>query len=309
MKLLVLSDLHLEFADMVVPANAAFDMAVLAGDIVCPGSKAMAWARRPSTLQRAKAVLLVPGNHEYYDRVMPDELTAMRRAAEQAVTPPVHLLDCDSVVIDGVRFLGCSLWTDFELRIDTADGLASDVNKGMAAARKSMVDYRTISVLAAAPVAGASTVRKLRPERSPYAMGQRRPEDEPPTLRNFIGASVRRLTPEDTLALHRTQRAWLQRALAEPFDGPTVVVTHHGPHRASLAPRFAADWVSTAFISELPPSFFDVPVLWIHGHTHASFDYRVGRCRVLCNPRGYQIGRMVVPENPHFDPALVVDVG
>ena len=96
MKLLVLSDLHLEFADMAVPADAAFDVAVLAGDIVCPGSKAMAWARRPSALQRAKAVLLVPGNHEYYDSVMPDELAAMQRSAERASNPPVHLLDCDA---------------------------------------------------------------------------------------------------------------------------------------------------------------------------------------------------------------------
>jgi Icc-related predicted phosphoesterase len=277
MKLLVLSDLHLEFADMAVPAGAAFDVAVLAGDIVCPGSKAMAWARRPSTLQHAKAVVLVPGNHEYYDSVMPHELAAMRRSAAASANPTFHLLDCDRAVIAGVRFLGCTLWTDFELRIDTAEGPASDVGKGMAAARRSMVDYRTISVLDAAPVAGAAAIRKL--------------------------------TPEDTLVLHHAHRAWLQQALAEPFDGPTVVVTHHGPHRGSLAPRFAADWVSTAFISELPTSFFEVPVLWIHGHTHASFDYRVGRCRVLCNPRGYQIGRMVVPENPRFDAGLVVDIG
>ncbi len=277
MKLLVLSDLHLEFADMAVPADAAFDVAILAGDIVCPGSKAVAWAHRPATLRRAKAVVLVPGNHEYYDRVMPDELAAMRRLAGQSANPPVYLLDCDTVVIDGVRFLGCTLWTDFELRIDTADGPVSDVDRGIAAARRTMVDYRTIDVIASAPPPGAPKTRKL--------------------------------TPEDTLALHRTQRAWLQQALAEPFDGPTVVVTHHGPHRGSLAPRFAADWVSTAFVNELPPSFFDVPGLWVHGHTHSSFDYRVGNCRVLCNPRGYQIGRMGVPENPRFDAGRVVEIG
>ncbi|KNZ30798.1 MAG: metallophosphoesterase [Methylibium sp. NZG] len=280
MKLLVLSDLHLEFADMAVPAGADFDVAVLAGDIVCPGSNALAWARRASTLERAKAVVLVPGNHEYYDGVMPDELAAMRRAARddarRSISPPAHLLDGDVAVIDGVRFLGCTLWTDFELRIDTADGPVSDVARGMAAARRSMVDYRTIDVVDPAPQDGARSTRKL--------------------------------TPEDTLALHRTQRAWLQRALAEPFDGPTVVVTHHGPHRGSLASHFAADCVSTAFISELPPSFFDVPSLWIHGHTHASFDYRVGRCRVLCNPRGY-ISAKGLPENPRFNAGLVVQVG
>jgi Icc-related predicted phosphoesterase len=277
MKLLVLSDLHLEFADMAVPAAAEFDVAILAGDIVCPGSSAVAWAQRPSTLQRAKAVVLVPGNHEFYDRLMPDELAAMRRLAEASASPPVHLLDCDPVVIDGVRFVGCTLWTDFELRIDTAEGPVSDVARGIAAARRSMVDYRTIDVIDPSPAPGAPGTRKLN--------------------------------PEDTLALHCAQRAWLQQVLAEPFEGPTVVITHHGPHRRSLASRFAADWVSTAFINELPSSFFEVPVLWVHGHTHASADYRVGACRVLCNPRGYQVGRMAMPENPQFDAGLVVEIG
>ena len=276
MKLLVLSDLHLEFSDLAIPADAAFDVAVLAGDIVCPGSLAMAWVRRQPALQRAQAALLVPGNHEYYDRLMRDELALMRSAAEQSDRPAVHLLNCDAAVVGGVRFLGCTLWTDFEERIDAHGGPVSGPAKGIAAARRSMVDYRTIDVVDPAPARGAPAIRKL--------------------------------TPEDTLSLHRMHRAWLAQALAEPFDGPTVVITHHGPHRGSLAPRFAGDWVLTAFITELPPSFFEVPVLWIHGHTHTSFDYRVGRCRVLCNPRGYQWGYMALPENTRFDAGLVVTV-
>ena len=43
MKLLVLSDLHLEFSDLVLPEHIDFDIAILAGDIVCPGSKVAAW--------------------------------------------------------------------------------------------------------------------------------------------------------------------------------------------------------------------------------------------------------------------------
>jgi 3',5'-cyclic AMP phosphodiesterase CpdA len=292
MKLLALSDLHLEFCDLQVPADASFDVAVLAGDIFCPGTAVVGWVQGQRALQRARAVILVPGNHEYYDRVMPDERAAMRRlCAESAAAgaTPVHLLDCDSVVIDGVRFLGCTLWTDFELRIDTPEGPSSDVARGMAAARKCMVDYRTISV----PLDARATAAHAPVGQTPEPGGQ----------------ATRKLTAEDTLALHRAHRAWLAAALAEPFDGPTVVVTHHGPHRDSLAPAFAADWASTAFISELPPSFFEVPVLWIHGHTHTSFDYRVGSCRVLCNPRGYQRRNREVPENLRFDAGRVVGLG
>jgi len=145
------------------------------------------------------------------------------------------------------------------------------------------VDYRTICVVDPAPASRGSSEEGDAPR-------------------------IRMLTPEDTLELHRAHRAWLQQALAEPFDGPTVAVTHHGPHRGSLAGKYAADWVSTAFINELPASFFEVPVLWVHGHTHCSFDFRVGGCRVVCNPRGYQLGGMQRPENPEFDPARVIDV-
>jgi hypothetical protein len=46
--------------------------------------------------------------------------------------------------------------------------------------------------------------------------------------------------------------------------------------------------------------------LWVHGHTHDSFDYVVNGTRVVCNPRGYaQYG---VNENPRFDPGFVIDI-
>jgi predicted phosphodiesterase len=271
MKLLLLSDLHLEFADLALPDTLDFDVAVLAGDIVCPGSAVVDWVKVSAALGRAKAVVMVNGNHEYYDSVLQHEAQAMMDAARQFEPLPLHLLDCGAQIIDGVRFVGCTLWTDFELHIDTPTGPVSDRDRGLGAAARAMADYRTI-----------------------------RWDDG--------DGAERRLTPHDTLRLHRLQRDWLGRALAEPFDGPTVVVTHHGPHRGSLVPRFAADWVSAAYISELPERFFEVPALWVHGHTHSSRDYRVGGCRVICNPRGYQWAGMTRPENHGFDPGLVVEV-
>ena len=277
MKLLVLSDLHLECADLTLPDSVDFDVAILAGDIVNPGSELAAWVRATPALQRSRAIVAVSGNHEHYDRVMQHEIAAMHAAARALPSPPLHLLDCDQVVVDGVRFLGCTLWTDFALPIDTTEGPCSDPQRGITVASRGMADYRAIGWL---DEAAASA-----------------------------GTAPRKLTPYDTLRLHCMQRAWLEAALAEPFDGSTVVVTHHGPHRASLAPRFAADWVSTAYLSELPRHFFEVPALWVHGHTHTSHDYQVGGCRVLCNPRGYPLQGRPMPENTAFDAARVVQVG
>jgi len=115
-------------------------------------------------------------------------------------------------------------------------------------------------------------------------------------------------------AIHRESRAWLERQLAVPFDGKTVVVTHHAPHPGSIHPRFAGSPLNAAFISDLTP-LLDRVDLWIHGHVHDSVDYRVGRARVIANPRGYPKNRKVAQspqqlewENPLFDPALVVEL-
>jgi Icc-related predicted phosphoesterase len=114
----------------------------------------------------------------------------------------------------------------------------------------------------------------------------------------------RRLSPAETLHDHRLARAFLSAELARPFPGPTVVVTHHGPHPSSIAARFEGDPINAAFVSDLSDLItVHQPTLWVHGHTHTSFDYRLANTRVLCNPKGYRT------ENPVFDPQLVVDLG
>ena len=193
--------------------------------------------------------------------------------AEEARSAGVHHLHMDRLTVGGVRFLGCTLWSDFGLGIVHGGSHRVDPTRAMAECQRYLVDYRAINFL---------EERDHRP------------------------VAVRALRAADTLGMHLEERAWLQRALAEPFEGPTVVVTHHAPHRNSLAERYADDWVSAGFVSDLPAKFFEIPRLWVHGHTPTRFDYRVGDCRVVCNPRGYR--------RPHggfeadFDPALVIEV-
>ena len=112
-------------------------------------------------------------------------------------------------------------------------------------------------------------------------------------------------TPADSCALFAEQHAWLASVLKIPFDGPTVVITHHAPTPRSVHPRFAQSLVSAAFASDCT-ALMGQAVLWIHGHTHDSFDYTVDGTRVLCNPRGYCPQGVV--ENPDFNPSLCVDV-
>ena len=114
-----------------------------------------------------------------------------------------------------------------------------------------------------------------------------------------------RFKPDDALKLHKQSKKWLQSELQKPFNGITIVMTHHLPSSRSIADRFAGDRLSPAFSSNLDDFVAGSgAALWVHGHTHDSFDYVIGETRVVCNPRGY-VGYEV---NPKFQPSFAVDV-
>jgi predicted phosphodiesterase len=101
----VLSDLHLE-VEPFAPAHVPADLVVLAGDID-NGAAGVEWAERAFRVP----VIYVAGNHEYYDREFHEVNAALRSAA----TDRVRMLDCSEAITDDVRFLGCTLWTDYTL--------------------------------------------------------------------------------------------------------------------------------------------------------------------------------------------------
>lgn len=107
----VFSDLHLEMSDRhppFIPPQVDSDVVVLAGDID-NGTVAIDWAEKTFP---GKAVLYVPGNHEYYDGEYFEVAKALKA---RSAGSNVQVLDNDELILDGVRFLGSTLWTDFEL--------------------------------------------------------------------------------------------------------------------------------------------------------------------------------------------------
>jgi len=250
MRLNVLSDLHLTVAPMPRPDNDA-DVVILAGDIARP-AEAIAWAS-----SFARPVLYVAGNHEFYGSSIDDTRAALARASEGTC---VRVLDDDVVVLDGVRFVGSTLWTDFLL-----EG-AEHRDEAMRDAQRFIRDFSRIRV------------------------------------------GDRAFTPEDSTERFAMHRRFLAETLATPFDGDTVVITHHAPAPPSVHPRFRGSPLNACFVSNLT-SMLDGgrARLWIHGHTHDRFDYTVNGTRVLCNPRGYALKG--VDENPRFDPDLMVVIG
>jgi len=250
MRIHVLSDLHLEFAKYEDHAVEC-DVVVLAGDIHL-GIQGIEWARQRWA---DKEIVYVPGNHEYY-RSQFDQMN--EQLAEASKLHGVHVLNRGEVIIGGVRFLGATLWTDFELFGEGEKPWA------MRECSSYLADFRVIRY------------------------------------------GDRAFTPEDSVRLHRMDVAWLKSRLREKtFMGKTVVVTHHLPSMQSVAARYAKELTSAGFASNLS-RLRGLSELWIHGHTHDSFDYVEAGTRVICNPRGYVT--YSGQENFEFNPALVVEV-
>jgi Icc-related predicted phosphoesterase len=94
-----------------------------------------------------------------------------------------------------------------------------------------------------------------------------------------------RLRPVDTIALHRDHLHWLETALAKPFDGETVVVSHHAPHADCLAPSHS---LPAAYVSDLSTLIQRrQPLIWAHGHVHQHSEVQLGRTRILNVGLGY----------------------
>jgi len=129
MKIQILNDLHIEFLDYVIPKTDA-DVIVLAGDIGI-GLEGLEWLHEQEI---EKPVIYVLGNHEFYhhDISLIDEL-------KKNAKPNIHVLNNSHVTIDGVRFLGCTLWTDFDYFGE------AEKNMAMGFAKSRMADFSTVS--------------------------------------------------------------------------------------------------------------------------------------------------------------------
>ena len=258
MKINVISDLHLDFADLTLPGG---DVLVLSGDI-CEArhlkqdmyNKDIVLFEHEDKLQRPdryyrflaeecskyREVVMVMGNHEHYG------FNYQKTYAHIAANLPanVTLLENQTHTIDDVVFVGATLWTD----MNKTDPLT------MYHMRSAMNDYKQV------------------------------------TMFNEVKNVYHRLTPEKTVEDHYKSKQFIAETVENKFDQKFVVVTHHAPSKSSTKPQYHDDTLMNgAYSSDLNEFILENPQikLWTHGHTHDVFDYMIGSTRVVCNPRGY----------------------
>jgi predicted phosphodiesterase len=277
MRIQLFSDLHLErdptFQPLIYPDT---DVVVLAGDIGSYQERSRLpdedfglarFSPQREGAPRAR-VLYVPGNHEFDGLEYDDAYERLQRVCTYL---GIEWLDRATIVIDGVRFIGTTLWSDF----DAIAGSERELTKQLQARNKA---YRAANYY----LSKNTTFR-----------------DGEPVL-----AEAQR---EVSLAC----QDWLRAALMYPFDGPTVAVTHYAPSLRSADPRYGVSPGTAGFCNAMDKLIPYADVwMHGHLHcandyvVEGDVDGLARACRVVANPLGYASKG----EQAAFRPELVIEV-
>lgn len=266
-----MSDLHLESHPAYHPRPAPdAELLVLAGDI---GSYQRGTGLREHHfgLERFSPrhgwpvpVLYVPGNHEY-DALDFDATHARLRAVCEELD--ITWLERETLVRQGIRFIGTTLWADFDA-LPCAPGQPEPTEAQLLKARHKA--FRAANYY----LEKAACTRYGRP---------------------WLAEGWREQS--------RVCRKWLREALAQPFDGTTVVITHFAPSLRSADPRYGVTPGTAGFCNSLE-ALMEHAHYWLHGHLHCQQDYVERGCRVLANTLGYA----AKGEQETFREQLVLDI-
>lgn len=214
-----------------------------------------------------RPTLYVLGNHKPYNGTLAGTYQRCRDAVGQPGCEHIQVLQNQEIVIDNIAFLGATLWTGMDLFG------AEHKHEAIVAARRHVRHYHLVHV-------------------------------------TDLSGYTRPLDPIDTIREYEHSLAWLKaRVPLHQAQGRKIcVITHHAPARPSLSASYADSLLSACAVNTLDEWIRRAgPDLWIHGHTHAPVDYRLGSTRVLCNARGY-VHESREPGAAVFDPGLVVEI-
>jgi predicted phosphodiesterase len=308
MKIQVVSDLHLEFGTISIE-NTGADTLILSGDICLANElndrdnyNVMGEQNRSSVYHtffqecsaRFKNVIYISGNHEHYHG---DIAKSHDRLKEKlAYLKNIHILECESIYIDGITFVAGTLWTD----MNREDPVTLNSIKGV------MNDYRIIDDSDEMVQFKKAVYKK---DEQGNLITQKVGEINSTIIDHYeTDTRPSKFSPEKSVVRHKCMLSTINEVLeSAPVDAKIVIVGHHAPCKMSTKPRYQNEVIMNgAYSSDLTELMLDNPKikLWTHGHTHSSFDYMIGSTRIVCNPRGYYS----YEENEEFDPGKIIEV-
>lgn len=277
MKIALASDVHLEFGPLEINNTDAADVLILSGDICVArdlGNRDVhnllgehTKSHRYHTFFEYCAsqfdhVIYIAGNHEHYNG---DYATSISHLKDKlSYLKNLHVLEKEIITLGDTTFVCGTLWTDMN----------KEDPRTLSSIRGMMNDYRVIR-----NSSKKVTFKSYMPD----------PENPDKDIFTFQERDAT-FCPEDTVEDHKAMLNVIREAVAADPAGKFVVVGHHSPSKLSTKPQYQDDViVNGAYSSDLSELMLDHPQikLWTHGHTHHEFDYMIGTCRVVCNPRGY----------------------
>lgn len=289
MKIALCSDLHLEFGPISLENTENADVLILSGDIcvandlrerdiyqILPNKRNDQYhIFFQECCARFPRVIYIAGNHEHYHG---DFVKTNAHLKEMlAYLPNLIILDKQVWQYEDVTFVGGTLWTD----MNKEDPVTIQGIKGY------MNDYKIIE-----DSSEEVQYKVYHDKMKTVGMTDEEWVALPASERAYVEFKTRpsKFSPEKSVVEHKKMMELLRATVAtNPFN-KFVVVGHHAPSKLSTKPKYERDViVNGAYSSDLSEFMLDHPQikLWTHGHTHDPYDYMVGSCRVVCNPRGY----------------------
>lgn len=277
MRIQILSDLHLEANPDFMPEPAPdADLLVLAGDIGSyqeggdmqdPDFGLARFSPLPQFAGWPTPVLYVPGNHEY-DALDFDTAHARLRATCERLG--IRMLERETLVMDGVRFVATTLWANYDALADGEQ--VTDLTRRLKLREKA---FRAANY---------------------YLNKMAGTKDGAP----FLAEPMR----EHALVCEQ----WLREALAAPYEGTTVAITHFAPSLRSADPRFGRQ-PGTASFCNADDDLIPLADVWLHGHLHCRHDYTVPRPgRAPTRVLSQAMGLVRKGEAEGFDPFKPIDL-
>jgi Icc-related predicted phosphoesterase len=262
MKIAVCSDLHLEFGSLTLENKDNADVLILSGDICVAKDLLELGSQRDKSEAiheffkncsgEFKHVIYITGNHEHYHGDFATTLRDLKYNLQYFQN--LHILDKETVTLDGVTFIGGTLWTD----MNESDPMTLNAIGSM------MNDFRCVK----------NSNKKV-------------------SFRDADGnfhERVAKFSPQDAVEDHNKMVDYIYHVVRGKDNQKFVVVGHHAPSKLSTHPRYQNETLMNGgYSSDLSQFILDNPQikLWTHGHTHETFDYVIGETRIVCNPRGY----------------------
>ena len=291
MKIAVCSDLHLEFGPITLENPGDVDVLILSGDICVVadftepdklGIMSTAKTERVYDFFRSCSnnfphVVYVVGNHEHYHYDFKHTISDLRKRLSGF--PNIHVLDKEVFDVGDYRFIGGTLWTD----MNNEDEMTLAHIRGM------MNDFRCVKN------SNRMVTRKVplykKDEEGKYILENHNGFDRMIEDGFKFREDPSTFCPEDAVEDHKKMLDYIRLVYADtPPWMTTIIVGHHAPSKLSTHPRYKDETLMNGgYSSDLIEFIQDRPgiKLWTHGHTHEDFDYMLGTCRIVCNPRGY----------------------